>query len=214
MFFKKTKSTIRDIDGFLETIDQGILVFKNGVKSYLEGNRTEFESHLEKLYKLESKADNSMLKIQNEFFEHSLIPQYSADVVKLLDQLDNIIDTAKENLFQFDVEAPFIPKKLNTDFDKLTEVSCASAEAVVPAVRAFFNNPSSVKDNEHRVYYYEKETDVLAAELKKKIFHDVKDLKLSQKIHLRYFTLHIEQISDNAEAVARILSILTLKSRD
>lgn len=214
MFFKKTKATIRDIDEFLETIDQGILVFKGGVKSYLEGDIPTFESHLEKLYKLESKADAIMLKVQNDFFEHSLIPQFSADVVRLLDHLDDIIDTAKENLFQFDVEAPFIPKKLNNDFSKITDISCASAEAVIPAVRSFFNNPSSIKDNEHRVYYYEKETDVLAAELKRKIFHNVKDLKLSQKIHLRYFTLHIEQISDKAESVARILSVLTIKAKD
>jgi predicted phosphate transport protein (TIGR00153 family) len=214
MFFKKTKATIKDIDEFLETIDEGILVFKNGVKSYLEGNESAFAADLDKLYKLESKADSIILKIQNDFFRHSLIPQYSADVIKLLDLLDDIIDTSKENLFQFDVESPYIPKKLNNDFSKITDISCASAEAVIPAVRAFFNNPSFIKDSEHRVYYYEKETDVLAGELKKKIFHDVKDLKLSQKIHLRYFTLHIEQISDKAELVARLLSVLTIKAKD
>ncbi len=214
MFFKKTKSTIRDIDEFLNTIDQGILVFKEGVKYYLENDDDNFSKNLEKLYKLEAKADTIVLKIRNEFFEHSLIPQYSADVVSLLDHLDDIIDTAKENLFQYDVEVPDIPKKLNSEFSKLTDVSCAAAEAVIPAVRSFFNNPSSIKDNEHRVYFYEKETDVLASDLKRKIFKDTKHLKLSQKIHLRYFTLHIEQISDRAEDAARILSALAIKTKD
>jgi len=214
MFFKKTKSTIRDIDEFLDSVDQGILVFKEGVKYYLDEDQENFAKNLDKLYKLEAKADSIVLKIQNEFYEHSLIPQYSADVVKLLDHLDDIIDTAKENLFQYDVEVPVIPKKLNGDFAKLLEVSCAAAEAVIPAVRAFFNNPSSIKDNEHRVYFYEKETDVLAADLKRKIFKDSKHLKLSQKIHLRYFTLHIEQISDRAEYAARILSALSIKTKD
>ena len=214
MFFKKTKSTIRDIDSFLDAVDQGILVFKEGVKYYLDDDKDNFSKNLEKLYKLESKADAMVLKIQNEFFEHSLIPQFSADVVKLLDHLDDIIDTAKENLFQYDVEVPDIPKKLNVDFAKLTDISCAAAEAVIPAVRSFFNNPSAIKDNEHRVYFYEKETDVLASDLKRKIFKDSKHLKLSQKIHLRYFTLHIEQISDRAEDAARILSALAIKTKD
>lgn len=214
MLFKKTKSTIRDIDDFLETIDQGILVFKEGVKHYLNDDLTNFSANLDKLHKLESKADSILLKLQNEFIEHSLIPQYSADVIRLLESLDDIIDSAKENLFQFDVEMPFIPKKITIDFSKLTDISCAAAEAVVPAVRSFFNNPSSIKDNEHRVYYYEKETDVIAADLKKKIFRDSKNLKLSQKIHLRYFTLHIEQISDRAEVAARILSVLTIKTKN
>jgi uncharacterized protein Yka (UPF0111/DUF47 family) len=37
------------------------------------------------------------------------------------------------------------------------------------------------------------------------------DLRLSEKIHLRYFTLHIETISDKAESLADMLSILALK---
>lgn len=214
MFFKKTKSTIKDIDSFLNAIDQGIIVFKEGVKYYLEGDQENFSKNLEKLYKLEAKADSIVLRIQNEFFEHSLIPQYSADVVKLLDHLDDIIDAAKENLFQYQVEEPYIPKKLNGDFSKLTDISCAAAEAVVPAVRSFFNNPTSVKNTEHRVYFYEKEADVLAADLKEKIFKGNKNLKLSQKIHLRYFTLHLEQISDKAEEAARILAALSIKTKD
>jgi predicted phosphate transport protein (TIGR00153 family) len=214
MLFKKTKSTIRDIDNFLDTVDQGILVFKEGVKNYLEEDEESFLKNLEKLYKLESKADTIVLKIQNEFFEHSLIPQFSADVVNLLDHLDDIIDTAKKNLFQFDEEKPDIPKKFNVDFSKLTDVSCAAAEAVISAVRSFFNNPSSIKDTEHRVFYYEKEADILASDLKRKIFETKKITQLSRKIHLRYFTLHIEQISDKAEEAARILSALSIKTKD
>lgn len=37
------------------------------------------------------------------------------------------------------------------------------------------------------------------------------DLKLSEKFHLRYFTLHIENISDTAEKVADLLSIMAIK---
>jgi uncharacterized protein Yka (UPF0111/DUF47 family) len=37
------------------------------------------------------------------------------------------------------------------------------------------------------------------------------DLKLSEKFHLRYFTLHIENISDIAEKVADLLSIMAIK---
>ena len=36
-------------------------------------------------------------------------------------------------------------------------------------------------------------------------------LRLSEKFHLRYFTLHIENISDTAEKVADLLSIMAIK---
>ena len=63
----------------------------------------------------------------------------------------------------------------------------------------------------HRVYFYEKETDVLADVIRRKIFREMPDLHLSEKFHLRYFTLHIENISDTAEKVADLLSIMAIK---
>ena len=214
MFFRKTKSTIDRINTFLDSIDQGILVFREGVKNYLEDDVDSFDKSLQKMIHLEATADSKLKKISNEFFEHSLMPQFNSDLVNLLENLDDIIDNAKENLYQFDVETPFIPKSLVSDFVRLTEVSTAAAETVVPAVRAFFESPSGVKDKEHRVYYYEKEADTLAADLKRRIFKEMDDLELSQKMHFRYFTLHIEQISDLAEKAARVLALLIIKTSD
>ena len=68
-----------------------------------------------------------------------------------------------------------------------------------------------VRDMLVKVYFYEKETDKIARSIKRKLFHDMPDLRLSEKIHLRYFTLHIETISDKAEILADMLSILALK---
>ena len=36
-------------------------------------------------------------------------------------------------------------------------------------------------------------------------------LRLSEKFHLRYFALHIETVSDTAEKVADLLSIMAIK---
>jgi uncharacterized protein Yka (UPF0111/DUF47 family) len=60
------------------------------------------------------------------------------------------------------------------------------------------------------VYFYEKETDVFADVIRerssKRCLPD-----LSEKFHLRYFTLHIETISDTAEKVADLLTIMAIK---
>jgi uncharacterized protein len=37
------------------------------------------------------------------------------------------------------------------------------------------------------------------------------NLKLSEKFHLRYFTLHIESLSDAAQEAADMLSIMAIK---
>lgn len=139
------------------------------------------------------------------------MPQFRGDILRLLEEMDTIIDIAKENLSQFDVEIPNIPPELNQDFVKLTELSISAVESLMPAVRAFFRTPDTVKDQIHRVYFYEKETDKMATAIKRKVFRDMSNLKLSEKIHLRYFTLHIENVSDEAEKVADLLSIMAIK---
>jgi hypothetical protein len=41
----------------------------------------------------------------------------------------------------------------------------------------------------------------------------MENFKLSQKIHLRYFTLHVEQIAEETMKAADLLAILTIKQR-
>ena len=106
---------------------------------------------------------------------------------------------------------PFIPKELVNDYIRLADTSVEAALSVFPAARTFFREPLKVKEMLAKVYFYEKEADKISRNIKRKLFHDMKDLRLSQKIHLRYFALHIETVSDKAESLADMLSILALK---
>lgn len=209
--FKHAEKSIELIDRFLNIIDQGSIIFKEGVRSYLFGNRENFVNNLQTLSTLETDADIIKRQIENILYTQSLMPQLRGDILKLLEELDNIIDLAKTNLYQFDVEIPFIPAELNQDLVKLTELSVSAIESVIPAARAYFRDPESIKEKLHRVYLYEKEADKLADAIKRKVFHDMPNLKLSEKFHLRYFTLHIEILSDAAERTADVLSIMAIK---
>lgn len=209
--FKHANQSIELIDQFLNTIDQGVLIFKEGVRNYLFGNRENFNDNLRTLSGLETEADIIKRKLENLLYTQSLMPQFRGDLLRLLEVLDNIIDLAKTNLFQFDVEVPFIPADLNQDLIKLTELSGSAVDSLLPATRAFFRDPESVKEKIHRVYLFEKEADKLADAIKRKVFHEMPNLKLSEKFHLRYFTLHIETISDAAERAADMLSIMAIK---
>lgn len=210
-FFNTTKKLILEIDEFFNAIDNGAIVFKEGVSNYLKGNTEKFTENIETIDKLESRADSIRRKIENDLYAHSLLPQYRGDVLRLMEKCDDILDMMKENLYQFDIEIPRIPKKLHADILKLTKISVSAIDTLIPAARAFFKDPSAVKDKIHRVYFFEKEADKLANNIKRKVFHEYPNLKLSEKIHLRYFTLHIENVSDTAEIVADILSILAIK---
>ena len=209
--FKSSKSIIRDIDEYITKVDQGGLHFKKGVVDFLDGRDEDFQNVLISISKEEGKADSLRRKIENELYLHSLLPEHRGDVMRLLEKIDDIIDMMKENLYQFEIEDPFIPEEIHDDFKRLADLSISAVEELLPAVRVYFTDPVAVKDRLHRVYFYEKETDKLALDIKRKIFKTIPNLLLSQKIHLRYFTLHIENVSDAAETVADILSIMAIK---
>ena len=210
-FFNNTKKLIIEIDEFFNAVDNGSIVFKDGVSNYLMGNNKKFAENIKNIDRIESDADSIRRKVENDLYAHSLLPQHRGDVLRLLEECDNLLNIMKENLYQFDVEIPLVPKKLHADILKLTKISVSAVDTLIPAARAFFKEPVTVKDKIHRVYFFEKEADKLANNIKRKIFHKCTNLKLSEKLHLRYFTLHIENVSDAAEAVADILSILAIK---
>lgn len=209
ILFKNSKKIAAQIDEYLDDISEGMLVFADGINNYLSRRDEDFLQHLNRIASLESAADRTRRAVENELYVHSLIPEHRGDVLAVLETADYVIDTAKKTLYQFDVERPEIPAELHEDFRLLTQACVQCAEVLVLATRAFFKDIKAVTNYLHKVYHYEKEADRLSDNLKRKIFH--LGIDLSQKIHLRYFALHIEQISDRSEEVADRLSIYTLK---
>ncbi|HMQ43695.1 DUF47 domain-containing protein [Mariniflexile maritimum] len=209
--FKTSKSISRSIDDFFDKIDLGILNFKKGASNYINGNTFEFDQNIKAISILEKEADAIKRQIENDFYLHSLMPNYASDILNLLEAIDDIIDRSKDLLSQFDVETPHVPESIKKDYLELISLSSKSAENVIPAARVFFRSPDEVKDRIQKVLFYHRETDVLSNNIKRKIFQELESLRLSEKIHLRYFALHIEQISYSAKRVAHQLSTLVIK---
>jgi len=211
LFTHTTREVTVKIDEFFDTVEIGILIFKEGVKAYVTGDQEAFQNHLKKIDEHENKADALQRSIENNMIVHSILPQQRSDMVKLLWQLDEIIDTAKGSLFEFYIEMPHIPASLVDDFISLSEVSANAAEELVPAARAFFRQPDQVREKLLKVYFFEKETDKAAFQLKKKVFHEMNELSLAEKAHLRYITHHIESISDTAQDAADLLESMAMR---
>ena len=211
VFTRTTKKLILKIEEFFDNIEIGLLVFREGIKSYLDKDMEAFERHLQKVDSLESSADKLQREIENEMITHSILPQHRAEVSALIDQLDEIIDAVKSTLNEINIEIPEIPSSLNKNIISLTETSVSSAEELIPAARAYFKAPYTVREKLLKVYYFESETDKISIHTKKIIFQEMKELDLAHKAHLRYVLHHIENISDLAQKAADLLSGMAIK---
>jgi predicted phosphate transport protein (TIGR00153 family) len=211
VFTRTTKNLIIKIDEFFDNIDLGLLVFKEAIKAFLDKDMESFQRHIHKVESLESNADKLQRSIENEMITHSILPQHRAEVSSLIDELDEIIDAIKSSLNEFSIEMPDIPVSLNKNFVSLAETSASAAEELIPAARAFFKAPHTVREKLLKVYYFESETDKISSNTKKTIFQDMKELDLAHKAHLRYIIHHVENISDLAQKAADLLSGMAIK---
>ncbi len=211
LFTRTTKNLILKIEEFFDNIDLGLLVFREGIRAYLDKDMEAFERHLQKVDSLERNADKLQRAIENEMITHSILPQHRAEVSTLIDQLDEIIDALKSTLNEISIEVPEIPASLNKNIISLMESSVSSAEELIPAARAYFKAPYTVREKLLKVYYFESETDKISFQTKKIIFQEMKELDLAHKAHLRYIIHHIENISDLAQKAADLLSGMAIK---
>jgi len=211
VFTRTTRNLILKIDEFFDDIDVGILVFREGIKAYLDKDMDAFLRHLHKVDSLENNADRLQREIENVMIMHSILPQHRSEVSTLIDELDEIIDSIKSSLHEIDIEIPDIPSSLNKHFISLTETSLNAAEELLPAARAYFKAPYTVREKLLKVYYFESETDKISFSMKKVIFQEMNELDLAHKAHLRYIIHHIENISDLAQKAADLLSGMAIK---
>ena len=207
---RKNAGIIADLEKFFEIIDQSLLVFEEGVKNYLHRDMKAVNENLQSIVKLEN--DSSLLQrdIEASLYRNGM--SGNADVLRLLERMGHIVNLLNNDLFQFEIERPNIPAELNQDFLKLLELSSQAVANTTPASKAFFHTPELMPDKVRRVYFYQKEADRQAKALKRKVFHEMDGLKLSEKVHLRYFALHIEELALQAMKVADQLSVMSIRS--
>jgi len=209
VLFKKIKRLELQIDNYLDLVVKGGYLFNQGVKYYLGEQTEEFEKRMESINTTESDADHLRRKIETKLYLETLIPESRGDVLGLLEACDKVLNMTAETLQQFSVETPFILPEVKNYYIELTETSISALEEMVAAVRAYFTDINRVRDHINKVQLHESESDRIAAKLKRTVFKT--DIRLSQKLHMRYFALHIENIADEAEDVCDRLSIAAIK---
>ena len=226
--FGKTRLLERQIDEFLDKVAEGAIYFERGITAYLEDiedrkvpearNLEICEEKLSQIIDLKEKCKELRRSIVNVLYSEMLIPDFRADVLRLLTDLYSLLDAMGNNFQGIMIEYGYVPQRevssreasLNIKrFLDLVQVVVKSVETVIIAARAFFRDPKLVRDHIYQVRVYESEADKITISLKKVIFSS--DLKFSEKNNLRDTLDAIDAIADKAEDVADELDIYAIQ---
>ena len=209
---KKAGALVGSMDKLLGIVDHSLLVFRDGVKNYLYNDESAFVENLSSMASLEAEAGARIREIESTLYSRGYLIRSRGDIMRLLERFDHIISIISVDLVQFEIESPKIPAELKKEFLKLSELASMAVESTIPGTKSYFTQPEDVAETTERVYLYEKEAVKLSQSIKRTVFHDMVDeLKLSEKFHLRYFALHIEDLAKAAVKVAEQLSVMAIK---
>jgi len=200
----------KEIDEFLDQVSEAGLMCKQGMDAYLKGNQEAFAQALGSIRATEHKGDALRRSIERDLYQKTLIPESRGDVMELLEDMDALLDRFTGLIWQFEIEHPDICIEFHEDFKELLLYSVESVEAVVRSCRSFFKDTHAVADHIHKVIFWEKESDKVTTRLQRAIFGRP-NLRLSHKMHLRFFAKQVDRIADEAEDVADRLNIYVIK---
>lgn len=211
LFGRKPDRLVGTLDRLLDTVDHCLIIFKEGVRNYLYADSAAFRDNLSSMASLETESSALQRDIENMLYSRGSLVRYRGDIMRLLERFEHIVSIISNDLIQFEIESPNIPQELKTDFIRLSQTASLSVETTIPATKAYFTDPARVAELTSRVFIYEKEAVKQSQSIKRNVFHGMDTLKLSEKFHLRYFALHIEDLSRAAVKVAEQLSVMAIK---
>jgi predicted phosphate transport protein (TIGR00153 family) len=208
--FRRTRLLEQKIDTFFEKFTESSIVYRLAIRSYLkEGLNNGFQGRLDRVSELESEADHLRREIEQQLYANTLIPDSRADVLELIEGIDQVLSEFEGTLWAFAIETPDIPKEFKIGYRKLTSMSIKAVDQLAHSARAFFYSPYDVPAYNHKVNLFEKEADAISTSLKTDIFKS--KLELAKKLHLREFVEQIDGVADMAEDVADRLAIYAIK---
>ncbi len=209
-FFGQTRALTKYIDEFHNLICEAGMLFRKMIRVYLDcGCSEDFLSIVERLSNVENQADELRRRIEARLYEHDLIPDMRADVMDVIEHMDDLLNYFESNGYRLSTERPEFIAESRRDLEELVETVITCSDKAVDASRAFFRDAENVRDHVHKVLYQETEADRLSSKIKRVAF--ASDLSLAEKMHIRYFIDHIDEIANVAEDVADKLSITFMK---
>ena len=209
--YKKSVELNMKTDTYINVISNGLQNLSKGVNSYLSKDTEKFTQAYEAVCSLESEADALETDIKVSLYKFMLLPDVRADVLSLIKSLDDVIDITEEIMRDFRIQEPDFPIGLHQDMRDLVDHSIQSADALLLASKAFFNEAHLATVHINKIKYFEREADLIEDRIQCKIFKEDHVAFPVDRLQLTSFVSKIGGIADEAEKIGDKLTIFTIK---
>ena len=208
--FSRTRELEEKIDLLHDKIIDMAMNFRQAMNVFVNAKRNSEYKKLNKIIKnIEHEADVLRREIESKLYEQNLIPDFRADVLEMVENIDSVLNKFDEVSYKLYIERPEIPQVYHTLFTELVHQVTECTENMAIASRAFFRDFATVRDYSKKVYILEHESDNSSAKIRQQIFDS--DIELAKKLQLNAIVTEVADIADIAEDYIDELLIFTIK---
>ena len=120
--FGKTKAMEAMIDDFLDKVSEGGMRFEQDIAAYVDaGGAGDFTEKVELMRLVEGEGNRLRRAIETHLYREMLIPDFRADVLSLLEDLNFLLGKVEDIFLAITVEHPEIDDAFKADFKLLAQ---------------------------------------------------------------------------------------------
>ncbi len=210
--FKKEQQVEQLIYQYLDNLKMAQNEFLKAMNVYFEkGFSDDFDFLIERMHKVESKADDIRYEIETMMYTKALIPESRGDILGLLEAIDQIPGLFQVVLYVIQTQRLSTPDFLVLDMKELIRVSLECCDLLVKEIEALFKKSGDIRSLVSTIDNNESHCDHIERRIITRIFDS--DLEPFQKVQLKEMVIQLGEISDQTDRVSRRVYIISIKKR-
>lgn len=211
--FKKQREIENMIRGYLRSVEIARENFVHAMKFFFDERMSspDFEFLVGETHKAESRSDDIQEKIGGLLFEKALIPEFRADILTLLECIDNVPDQFDRILYSIQTQKIRLPEAIREDFQELLAVSMDACSLMLECVECLLKGGERTGRLCSMIDQKESHGDHIERRTITRIFES--DWDPLQKILLRDLSLGLGEIADHTAQVSRQVNLIVIKRR-
>jgi predicted phosphate transport protein (TIGR00153 family) len=213
LLFRKQNQIVELIREFVEQAMLAKDNFNRAMDLYFATGKCcpDFDFLVEQTHEAEARSDDVKEKIERLLHEKGLIPEFRADVVDILDHVDDVPDQFDRVLYAIQTQNISLPPAFVPDFKNLVSVSVDACELMRDCVECLLQADKDVAAIRRSIDQCENQGDHIERRAIMRIFQS--EIPAIEKVLLKDLVMLIGDIADYTKEVGRRIYILSIKRR-
>lgn len=199
----------------VELVYECVMELRQVMDCFYNNEFEEMEDKVEKISKIEHKADVIRRQMEIEFYQGAFLPFDREDRIILAELVDGVADMTQETAYGISLSRVSFPNKLEKDFSELLEQVYNAVSVLKECIELMNLDLGAAIPKAHEVEEIEDVADLVERRIIKKLYllYREKEIDILTLIEVKKTARRLGNIIDRAENASDRIPIIAAKRR-